>query len=72
MVRIEIDVEKHGPIFNGQAAEEGVGSRNKTTRFKGYFVFRRISQRLDRQAKHIAERRTPPMGARPGSGPCDG
>lgn len=38
---------------------EGVGSRNKTTRFKGYFTFRRVGQRLDRQAKHIAGRVLP-------------
>jgi hypothetical protein len=38
---------------------EGVGSRNKTTRFKGYFTFRRVGQRLDRQAKFIAERVLP-------------
>jgi hypothetical protein len=38
---------------------EGVGSRNRTTRFKGYFTFRRVGQRLDRQAKFIAERVLP-------------
>jgi hypothetical protein len=117
MVNIDIDVEKHGPVFDGRAAAaarqfvraaeeeiadtgvnlvhqelgrvlrhptgyyesqiraegsqitdggviygpwlEGVGSRNKSTRFKGYFTFRRVGQRLDRQAKHIAERVLP-------------
>lgn len=118
MVNIEIDVEQHGPVFNGQAVEaarqfmraaeeeiaqtgvnlvrselgrvlkhptgyyssriqaersevndggviygawlEGVGTRNSpVTRFRGYFTFRRVGQRLDRQAKHIAERVLP-------------
>lgn len=35
---------------------EGTGSRNKTTRFKGYASFRRATQQLDRQAKEITER----------------
>lgn len=35
---------------------EGVGSRNRTTRFKGYATFRRVSQVLDRAAGRIAER----------------
>ena len=34
---------------------EGVGSRNRTTRFKGYFTFRRTCQQLDRKAKLIGE-----------------
>jgi hypothetical protein len=34
---------------------EGVGSRNRTTRFKGYFSFRRARQALDRKAGPIAE-----------------
>lgn len=33
---------------------EGVGSKNKTTRFKGYFTFRRTRQWLNVQAKIIA------------------
>jgi hypothetical protein len=33
---------------------EGVGSRNRTTRFKGYFSFRRASQQLDLNAVLIA------------------
>ena len=35
---------------------EGVGSRNKTTRFKGYFSFRRATQQLRGQATELAER----------------
>lgn len=33
---------------------EGVGSRNRTTRFKGYFSFRRATQQLDDEAVSIA------------------
>lgn len=35
---------------------EGVGSRNRTTRFKGYFSFRRARQALEGKAPAIAER----------------
>jgi hypothetical protein len=35
---------------------EGVGSRNQTTRFKGYATFRKVTQTLDRKAGQIAER----------------
>lgn len=35
---------------------EGVGSRNATTRFKGYFSFRRATQQLRGEAPGIAER----------------
>lgn len=35
---------------------EGVGSRNSSTRFKGYFAFRRMGQYLDRKAGRIADR----------------
>lgn len=34
---------------------EGTGSRNRTTRFKGYFTFRLITQGLRRDAGKIAE-----------------
>ncbi len=34
---------------------EGTGSRNQTTRFKGYSTFRRVMQRLDAQVPEIAE-----------------
>jgi hypothetical protein len=39
---------------------EGVGSRNQTTRFKGYATFRKIGQRLERESGSIAERVLPP------------
>ena len=35
---------------------EGTGSRNATTRFKGYANFRQATQQLDRMAVDIAER----------------
>lgn len=35
---------------------EGTGSRNRTTRFKGYFTFRIVTQRLQREAEPFAER----------------
>ena len=35
---------------------EGVGSRNRTTRFKGYFSFRRAKQALDGKVPGITER----------------
>lgn len=34
---------------------EGVGSRNATTRFKGYFTFRTVAQQLNRDVPAIAE-----------------
>ncbi len=34
---------------------EGTGSRNQTTRFKGYFSFRLATQELDDQAEEIAD-----------------
>ncbi len=38
---------------------EGVGSRNHTTRFKGYSIWRRTTQRLQAKAVGIAERLLP-------------
>lgn len=35
---------------------EGTGSRNRTTRFKGYASFRRAAQQLEGQVTAIAER----------------
>lgn len=34
---------------------EGVGSRNATTRFKGYSIFRRVGQALEPEAVRIIE-----------------
>ncbi|MGW5467686.1 hypothetical protein [Streptomyces chartreusis] len=38
---------------------EGVGSRNRTTRFKGYFTFRRVRQQIQAEAGPLAERILP-------------
>lgn len=35
---------------------EGTGSRNKTTRFKGYHTFRLVTQRIDARSVDIAQR----------------
>lgn len=45
---------------------EGVGSRNRTTRFKGYFTFRRMAQTIQRQAAGIAGRSLPKFVRRMG------
>lgn len=39
---------------------EGTGSRNRTTRFKGYASFRRATQELDRSAVEVAEKAAQP------------
>jgi hypothetical protein len=46
-------VNDRGVIYG--AWLEGTGSRNKTTRFKGYASFRRAAQETDRRAEKIAE-----------------
>lgn len=51
--RIHDDMVIYGPWL------EGVGSRNKTTRFKGYFTFRLVGQQLKGKAVAIAERVLP-------------
>lgn len=43
---------------------EGTGSRNRTTRFKGYFTFRYVGQLVQRNADRIAERVLRPILAR--------
>ena len=35
---------------------EGTGSRNATTRFKGYHSFRKVTQRIDARSVEIAQR----------------
>jgi hypothetical protein len=35
---------------------EGVGSRNRTTRFKGYFTFRKVTQLVRAEAPNITRR----------------
>lgn len=45
-------VDDNGVIYGPWL--EGVGSRNKTTRFKGYATFRKTTGKLDRKATQIA------------------
>lgn len=49
-VRIGDDGVIYGPWL------EGVGSRNRTTRFKGYWIYRRTVKLLDRRAKPIVDK----------------
>lgn len=50
----EAEINDGGVIYGPWL--EGVGSRNATTRFKGYHTFRTITQRLNAKARSIAER----------------
>lgn len=34
---------------------EGVGSRNATTRFKGYFTFRKVTSRIRQKVNYVTE-----------------
>lgn len=45
---------------------EGTGSRNRTTRFKGYATFRRTTEALRARAREIAERAAEPFIRRMG------
>ncbi len=62
----QVQVERHpsgtvvtdGGVIYGPWLE-GVGSRNKTTRFKGYATFRKVGQALEAAAKPIAEAELP-------------
>jgi hypothetical protein len=49
----DISVTDSGVIYGPWL--EGVGSRNATTRFKGYHTFRIVGQQLDSMAVRIAE-----------------
>lgn len=46
---VTTDIATYGPWL------EGTGSRNDTTRFKGYFGFRKAADELDRVAGTVAE-----------------
>ena len=52
--------ELHGRIDDGNVVYgpwlEGVGSRNQTTRFKGYASFRRTAQWLQKQVNGVARK----------------
>lgn len=43
-----------GPVYGPWL--EGVGSRNQTTRFKGYHAFRKASQALERRIESMGDR----------------
>lgn len=43
-----------GPVYGPWL--EGVGSRNDTTRFKGYFAFRKAAAALERHIESMGER----------------
>ncbi len=49
----DISITDSGVIYGPWL--EGVGSRNATTRFKGYHTFRIVGQQLDSMAVRIAE-----------------
>lgn len=43
-----------GPVYGPWL--EGVGSRNNTTRFKGYHAFRKAAQALERRIENMGDR----------------
>lgn len=57
----ELQSSLHGIIHDSNAIYgpwlEGTGSRNQTTRFKGYAMFRRTTQQLERKAPDILQKR---------------
>lgn len=55
---VTTDLATYGPWL------EGTGSRNQTTRFKGYFGYRRTAQQLDGEAQEIADKALAPYIAR--------
>lgn len=48
------DGGQHGPAYGPWL--EGVGSRNDTTRFKGYHAFRKAAAALERRIESMGER----------------
>lgn len=60
----DIDITDSGVVYGPWL--EGTGSRNRTTRFKGYRTFRLTAQALDRRAEGIAERVAEPYVRRMG------
>ena len=58
--RITVDRRSDSPVVTDGGVVygpwlEGVGSRNHTTRFKGYHTFRTIAQEMQADVVHIAE-----------------
>lgn len=52
----EPTVSDSGVIYGGWL--EGISSRNKTTRFKGYFTFRKVKQKLDEDTPELVRQLT--------------
>lgn len=56
--RVVADLTSHPPAVHDSGVVygpwlEGIGSRNATTRFKGYHTFRRIAQRMNGQVVSV-------------------
>jgi hypothetical protein len=60
----DIEITDGGVVYGPWL--EGTGSRNRTTRFKGYATFRRVAQALDQRAQGIAEKVAEPWVGRMG------
>ncbi len=58
----DVVVDGEGTIYGRWL--EGVGSRNRTTRFKGYATFRRVGQEVEHDANRISERQVRQLGRR--------
>lgn len=59
--RIRVDMRAGDPVIHDGGIVygpwlEGVGSRNRTTRFKGYFTFKRAKEIMKVRAPEIARR----------------
>lgn len=56
-VTVERNEVNDGGVIYGPWLE-GTGSRNRTTRFKGYATFRRVAQKLQGKAVRVVEPQT--------------
>lgn len=54
------DIKLHDPVIYGPWLE-GSSQRNRSTRFKGYHLWRQTAQELQRQAPDIAGKRMPEL-----------
>lgn len=61
------DIRIHDPVVYGPWLE-GVSQRNRSTRFKGYHLWRKTAQMLQEDAPKIAERRMPELVQQLGGG----
>jgi hypothetical protein len=62
------DIRIHDPVVYGPWLE-GSSNRNRSTRFKGYRLWRKTAQALEEDAPKIAGRRMPELIARLGGTP---